>query len=362
MSYLYLHVPFCSSICYYCDFKRSIYNEDLVNAWLKAINNECKHKIKGKLKTIYLGGGTPSCLNYEQLESLLTILDEYRDGVIEYTMESNIESLDKKKVEIMKAHGVNRISLGVQSLNDDLLKEMNRKHTKQDVFKMLSDLHNWGMYNISVDFIYGFENQSLAIWEEDLHEIVNHPYVNHLSLYSLTIEENSVFYKMNKKNCPNELEALMYERAIAILKEHHFIQYEIANFAKPGHESLHNQGYWNYDDFYGIGVGASGKNGHVRYTNAGSITDYINGNCDIEEEHLSVEDLMFENVMMSLRLRKGLNVKKFNERYHVSFLEYYKDAITSCVNNNDLIIEDNYIRASEKGMFYLHDILIKFMK
>ncbi|NBK98026.1 MAG: radical SAM protein [Erysipelotrichia bacterium] len=157
MHYLYLHVPFCSSICYYCDFKRNIYQESSVNAWLKEINNECKQKIKDKkITTIYLGGGTPSCLNEEQLECLLTFLDEYRENVLEYTVESNIESLTQSKVEIMKRHGVNRISLGVQSLQDSLLTYMNRKHRKKDVLKMLDDLHSWGMDNISVDFIYGF--------------------------------------------------------------------------------------------------------------------------------------------------------------------------------------------------------------
>lgn len=363
MSHLYLHVPFCSSICYYCDFKRNIYNEEVVNAWLKAINNECRNKIKEhNLKTIYLGGGTPSCLNYSQLDCLLSILDKYVDGIVEYTIESNIESLDEKKVEIMKRHGINRISLGVQSLNDTLLKDMNRKHTKDDVIKMLDNLHKWGMKNISVDFIYGFENQSLSIWENDLNEIVKNPHVTHLSLYSLTIEENSVFYKQNKRNCSNELEALMYERAISILEENGFIQYEVANFAKLGYESIHNQAYWKYDDFYGIGVGASGKSKNIRYTNDGTISEYINGQHLVEEEVLSKEDMMFENVMMSLRMRKGLNIDTFNERYDVSFLEHYHDAVQKSLKHHDLIIDGNYIKVSNQGMFYLHDILIRFMK
>lgn len=363
MSHLYLHVPFCSSICYYCDFKRNIYNEEVVNAWLKAINNECRSKIKEhNFKTIYLGGGTPSCLNYSQLEVLLTILDKYVNGVNEYTIESNIESLDEKKVEIMKAHGINRISLGVQSLNNTLLKDMNRKHTKNDVINTLANLHKWGMHNISVDFIYGFENQSLSIWESDLYEIVNNPYVTHLSLYSLTIEENSVFYKQKKKNCSNELEALMYERAISILEENGFIQYEIANFAKEGFESIHNQAYWRYDDFYGIGLGASGKCGNIRYTNVGTIQEYIDGKHHIEEEVLNKEDMMFENIMMSLRMRKGLNIDTFNKRYDVSFFEHYRDAIQESLKQHDLIIDGHYIKASKKGMFYLHDILIRFMK
>lgn len=363
MSHLYLHVPFCSSICYYCDFKRSIYDKDLVNAWLKAINNECKSNIKHEaLKTIYLGGGTPSCLNHSQLERLLSVLDKYSDGVSEYTIESNIESLDKKKVEIMKKHGINRISLGVQSLNDDLLKEMNRKHTRNDVMKMINHLHEWGITNISVDLIYGFEDQSLMMWKNDLNVIVKNPYVTHISLYSLTIEENSVFYKQNKKNCANELEADMYDLAISILEKNSFMQYEIANFAKVGFESIHNQAYWKYDDFYGIGLGASGKHKNVRYTNSGTIKEYIQGCHNVEKEVLTIEDMMFENIMMSLRMRKGLNIDEFDKKYNQSFLKYYDSAIQESIANNDLVIQDNYIKASKKGMFYLHDILIRFMK
>lgn len=362
MSYLYLHVPFCTSICYYCDFKRSIYDTNMVDAWLKEINKECLLKVKNNnLKTIYLGGGTPSCLNERQLEELLSYLDRYRENIEEYTIESNLESLTQNKVALMIKHGINRISLGVQSLQDDLLKQMNRKHTANDVLEMLEKLYLWGMHNISVDLIYGFENQKLSTWMDDLQIICKHPYVKHISLYSLTIEENSVFYKQHRKNCSNELEALMYENAIHILEQHGFKQYEIANFAKQGYASIHNQAYWHYDDFYGIGVGASGKSNSIRYTNTGVIQDYIQGIRHVKEEHLSKEDMMFENIMMSLRLKEGMCISKYDQTYHVSFLKRYEKAIRTGIMNNELIIENDFIKTTKQGMFYLHDVLIRFM-
>ena len=361
MSYLYLHIPFCSSICYYCDFKRSIYNEEQVNQYLKVLNKQCERLEGVNLETIYIGGGTPSCLNIKQLEVLLNCLDRYRNSVKEYTIESNIESLDENKVNLFLQHGVNRISLGVQSMQDDLLIAMNRKHTRESVLSTLKNLNLWGMKNISVDLIYGLPNQTIEMWMEDLHLVCSNPYVSHISLYSLTIEENTTFHKLNYKVCENELEAQMYEAAIAICKQYTFKQYEIANFAKRGFESQHNQAYWRYEDFCGIGLGASGKEGNVRYTNQGNILEYCNQLNLREEIKLSKEDKMFEHIMMSLRMRKGLEIERFNKLYDVDLLTHYKSKIGQRIENKQLIIENGHLYVSEEAMFYLHDILIDFM-
>ncbi len=361
MSYLYLHIPFCSSICYYCDFKRSIYDETLVNKYLEVVAKEFKELTIDELETIYIGGGTPSCLSYKQLEVLLHYFDPYLKNVQEYTIESNLESLTKEKMQLLLKHGVNRISLGVQSMQDNLLRLMNRKHTSDDVIKMLDNLHEWGMNNISVDLIYGLPSQTLSMWQEDLHLLCSNPNVKHISLYSLTIEENSVFHKMNYKVCANDLEAKMYEEAIAISAQYGFHQYEIANFAKDGYESKHNKAYWRYEDFYGFGLGASGKKGNIRYTKQGSIIDYCNHKEELEEEVLSKEDMMFEHIMMSLRMRQGLDLKRFKDLYQVDCITYYYDKIKKRLDQKDLIVQDDYLFVSEKAMFYLHDILVDFM-
>lgn len=359
---LYLHVPFCKSICYYCDFKRTLYNEELANSWLARIEEDLKVKDIELLSTIYIGGGTPTSLTYSQLEKLLKLVQPYINEVEEFTIESNIESLDNHKIRLLKQYGVNRISLGIQSLNDYLLKEMNRKHNEKQIYEKIEEIYHEGITNISVDMIYGFDVQTLKMWEDDLYKLVENKYISHISLYSLTIEENSVFGKMNRETCDPTLEAEMYDRAIEILEEHGFKQYEVANFAKNGRESKHNKMYWEYNDFYGIGLGASGKEENVRYDHSGTLKAYIENRHIINREELDKEDLIFENIMMSLRLRKGLDMRVFENRYKVSILDLYKKEIAEEIKNNNLIIEDGYLITTKKGMFCLHDILVKFLR
>lgn len=360
MDSLYVHVPFCRSICFYCDFKRGIYNENKADAWLDRILEDI-NLLEENFATIYVGGGTPSALNEMQFSKLFYALSKHLKKEVEFSVESNMESLTNKKIEIMKHAGVNRISLGVQSLQTSLLKMMNRKHTKEDVFKKIEQLYHQGITNISVDLIYGFEKQTLEEWESDLHEIASCPYISHVSLYSLTIEEGSVFAKQNQKTCGDELEGLMYEKAIEILKQYGFLQYEIANFAKIGYESKHNQTYWKYNDFCGIGVGASGKDGNIRYSIEGSVEDYIQHQESIEKEVLDIQDMKFEQIMMSLRMRKGMHIPTFNERYHCDFEKEYHTAIQKELKNHNIMIKDDYISTTIEGMFHLHDVLLSFM-
>ena len=360
---LYLHVPFCKSICYYCDFKRGLYKEDIADQWLIQLQKECLSKrIDKHLKTVYIGGGTPTALNAKQLERLFKIIQPYTQEVIEYTIESNIESLNEEKLTLMHKYGINRISLGIQSLQNNLLKDMNRKHTKEDVFDCIDKINKAKIENISVDLIYGFENQSLDAWIDDLITLVHQPKIKHISLYSLTIEENSVFGKRHVKTCDNELEACMYEKAIEILEANKFKQYEVANFCIEGYASLHNSAYWNYEDFYGIGIGASGKEGNERYDNKGSLEEYIHGINNIEREVLAINDRIFENIMMSLRPRKGLSLSLFKERYHQDIFEIYEKEIETEIKNGNLIVQEGYLCATKKGMFYLHDVLVKFLR
>ena len=360
---LYLHVPFCKSICYYCDFKRGLYNEKKADEWLRQIQQEWHLKqINHQLKTIYIGGGTPTALHEKQLKKLLELTLPYQEQCIEFTIESNIESLNEEKLMLLKKHGVNRISLGVQSLQDDLLKMMNRKHTKKDVFDCIDNIYAAGITSISVDMMYGFENQSLDSWSRDLMELTKCEKIKHLSLYSLTIEENSVFGRRKIKTCENEVEALMYEKAIEILEQQGFEQYEVANFCRKGFASLHNCNYWKYEDFYGIGIGASGKEEGVRYTNTGSLEAYLQDKHEIEREILTTNDRIFENIMMSLRMRTGLDLNVFRERYHQDIFEIYEKEIEEERKKGNLMIQNDSLIATKKGMFYLHDVLVRFLR
>lgn len=355
----YVHVPFCASICAYCDFTRWLYQPALCARWLQQLAAETSAKLQGLLKTLYIGGGTPSVLERGQLDALLSIFDPYAGEIQEYTMEANPESLDAGKIAIAKKHGVNRISLGVQSFDPALLRRMNRRHDVSDVGRCLHDLLEAGITNVSADLIYGLPEQSMAQWQEDLRLAAQLPF-SHLSLYSLTIEEHSLFGVQGVKQADDELEYAMYAYAIDFLKEHGYIQYEIANFARDGLRSMHNQVYWRYEDFHGIGCGASGKEAWGRYDNTRSLQEYIAcGPCPQRIE-LDDREQMFEMLMMGLRLREGMSLRHFEERFHMRAEEAFPAAMASHLGK-DLFEEEGCLRVSEEGKFILNDILIDFL-
>lgn len=363
MNHLYLHVPFCNNICFYCDFKRSVYQTNWVDKWLKRIQEDIQAMgERAALDTIYIGGGTPTCLSLPQLEELLDAIHPFAKQVKEYTIESNVESITPSMVALLKQYGINRISIGVQSFQPSLLKEMNRQHTTEEIQKAMQIVVDGGIHNISIDLIYGFASQTMSMWKQDLQQAIALPHVTHISLYSLTIEENSVFGKQGKDTCEPMLEAKMYEEAIAFLNANGFCQYEVANFAKENKQSQHNIGYWMYDDFYGIGVGASGKENHKRYTIEGSIEQYCKKEEEIETVSLTHEEEMFEQIMMSLRMCKGIDETIFQERYGVSIWDVFSQAIEEGLDANDLEYKKPYIACTTEGMFHLHDVLLRFMR
>ena len=357
----YIHVPFCRSICAYCDFFRCGYNPMLANRWLQVIIDEIKCRLQKDLKTIYIGGGTPSALQEEQLERLLQALYPYSSQCEEYTIESNIESLSDKKLTLMNRYGVNRISLGVQTLQPSLLKTIRRSHQASDVYTCINRIHQHGIHNISIDLIYGLPGQTLAMWQQDLKTIVDTFDIQHISLYALTIEPNSEFGRKGVQNIDDEVEADMYEYAIRFLEANGFHQYEISNFAKEDKASKHNQYYWRYDDFYGIGCGASGKEHHQRYDNTKNLQEYIEKGASPTYIPLTKQDEMFEMIMMSLRMKKGLDLNHFEDIFGVSIFSIYQAIIDQKVQQGLLCIENNHLFASEHGYPILHEILLDFL-
>lgn len=362
MKACYIHVPFCRDICAYCDFTRCRYHHGLAEKWLVAIEKEIHGKLQGRhLETIYIGGGTPSALSCEQLDRLLSMLDPYGTSLKEYTLEANVESLDEKKIQILKQHGINRISLGVQTLQPSLLSIIHRSHTKEDVYLRIDQLHHAGIHNISIDLIYGLPTQTMAMWKEDVMDLVKHADIQHISLYALTIEANSQFGRDGVQNIDSDLEADMYEYAMDVLQAHGFAHYEISNFAKPGYASLHNQMYWRYEDFCGIGCGASGKQDHMRYDNTRNLHTYLCEGSSPEVIKLTKRDEMFEMVMMSLRMKQGLDMNHFQECFQISLEEVYRDALQKNIEKHRLCIKDHHVRTTQEGMLFLHDVLIDFL-
>ncbi len=359
---LYLHVPFCKTICYYCDFTHRIYQEQIADQWLETIKQEIQQKhINTNLQTIYIGGGTPVALSSRQLDELLTALDPYTANLREYTIEINPEVFTLEKAQILKKHGINRVSIGFQTSDEKLLKLMNRHHTMRDMQKTIHDLHEAGITNISLDLMYSLPLQTMDMLKQSIDDALSlHP--THLSLYSLTIEENTVFAKKGYEHLDDETEANMYEYLCARLPQYGYQQYEVSNFAKAGYESLHNQAYWNYNDFYGIGMGASGKENHVRYDHTDDFAQYF-ADCNTKQETvLTKEDEMFEMLMMGIRLKKGMNMKLFEQRFQQSFLDTYAGPIQILTQKQLVMYDDTYFRCTDEGYEIMNSVLLEFME
>ena len=307
-------------------------------------------------KTIYIGGGTPSALKAGQLKELLEAVKPHSNETVEYTVEINPESIDEEKAGILKEYGVNRISIGLQSSDERLLKMMNRHHSYDDVKRAVELFRKNGIGNISLDVLYSLPGQSLGDLKRTVADVLALE-VPHVSLYSLTIEKGTIFDRLGYRPQDSDTEADMYEYIVRELTAAGYLQYEIANFAREGSQSLHNLAYWNYDDYRGISCGAVGKIGHKRYTMTSDLQDYLEKKDAVTIEELSNEEEAFENVMMSLRTVYGLDLKLFRERYGMNFTDRYREAIRK--NSDSLLIRDGHCICTKREI--LNSILIDFM-
>ena len=360
---LYVHVPFCLKICAYCDFCHVLYQKELADRWLDAVQEELSARVRTRnLKTIYIGGGTPSSLSCAQLDRLLTMLDPFASLVKEYTLEINPESLSAEKAACMVHHGINRASLGYQTNNAQLLRQMNRIANASDVIKAMAVLRDVGITNLSLDILYSLPSQTMAQLQEAVEAaIAMKP--KHLSLYSLTIEPHTLFAAKKLKPCDAETEADMYEWICARLEKAGFAQYELSNFARDGYAAQHNWIYWEYEDFYGIGCGAWGKEKDVRYEHTRSIRAYCENPKAIMETRLSIAEQMFENVMMGMRLRQGMDTVRFVERYGQRVQDVYPRSI-AFLQDNGLIEPDfsSRLQATKRGYVILNSVLEVFLE
>lgn len=361
ISAMYVHVPFCKSICAYCDFTRCGYQEQLADKWLCALKSELSTKvIENEITTLYIGGGTPTALSLTQLQQLFDVLAPYMAHAKEVSIEANPEALSEEKITLCQTRGVNRFSLGIQSFQPTLREYIQRQGQKETLFACIDMLHKYGIHNISIDLMYGLPTQTQALWEADL-AIACSLAISHISLYALSIEEHSTFGRNQVQAMDQDEEAQMYETAISYLTKHGFEHYEISNFAKAGAHSLHNEQYWHYDDFYGIGCGASGKEHHQRYDNTKNLHTYISkGACpDIIE--LTIQDEQFEMIMMSLRLHEGVSKQLFYERFSVQLEDVYELALTQEIKKGNLIQSATHVKTTYQGMLHLHDVLLAFL-
>ncbi len=362
ISSLYVHVPFCASVCFYCDFFRQVYRKETADAWLDALEYELHHTAVGEgLETIYIGGGTPSSLSELQFERLLSLLDPYKNDISEYTVELNPETVSEAKINTLLMHGVNRVSIGLQSHDAALLKQMNRRHSFEDVKRLVHQISACGISNISLDLMYSLPSQTMESLQESTRRAVS---LNpaHLSLYSLTVEENSVFGKQGVQPLDEDTEADMYEWICSYLSKHGYDHYEISNFARDGKESLHNVRVWEYENFYGIGCGASGKDETGRYDHPGSLKQYLKDPVAKRYTVLSEAERMYETVMMGLRLSRGIRRARFQKIFGKDLTEVYPETINSLCREGMLVMNEERLYCSAQGFELLNTVLVRFME
>ena len=356
----YVHIPFCTQICYYCDFSKVFIKNQPVDSYLEHLLQEFHSYDIQKLRTLYIGGGTPTALSAPQLETLLDGLTKNLDLSVleELTIEANPGDLDADKIAVLKNSAVNRVSLGVQTFDDKMLKKIGRSHLEKDIYENIDRLKLAGFDNISIDLIYALPGQTMDQVKDNVAKAVALD-IPHMSLYSLILENHTVFMnRMRRGKLPlpkEELEAEMFEYIIEELERSGFEHYEISNFSKPGFESRHNLMYWDNAEYYGIGAGASGYVNGVRYKNHGPIRHYLKaveeGNALVTEEHLSQREQMEEEMFLGLRKKSGVSMIRFEEKFGTSFEGLYGQVVRELCHQGLLQVEGQQIRMTKKGLF-----------
>lgn len=356
---LYVHVPFCQHVCAYCDFAKARYVPFLAEQYLNCLEAELAQLPPQTFQTIYVGGGTPTALNDQQLKRLLSIIARFGcQG--EYTVEVNPETFSESKAKLLKEYGVNRISMGVESFSEKVLAEMDRVHHNIDVHNCFRWLAQVNITNISIDLMYGFAHQTLSDVIHDLQLAVALP-VTHISIYDLEVQPATPLGMRHYQKIDDETDYLMYQQAVEFLNSHSYRQYEVSNFAFSHYQSQHNLLYWHYRNFYGAGIGASGKIDNLRYDNTRNFVDYFNGKTVAKRYQLTLTDQRFETIMMGLRLLSGIDLTEFNQRYDCDFLTLYRKPLSLNLDKGLLVLDGNYLHVTDKGLYVLNDILVDFM-
>ena len=366
----YVHIPFCTQICYYCDFSKVFIKNQPVDSYLEHLIEEYDSYDIKKLRTLYIGGGTPTALSAPQLAFLLEKLTDKLDlsYLEELTIEANPGDLDQEKIAVLKDSPVNRVSLGVQTFNDRMLKQIGRSHLEKDIYENIANLKKAGFDNISIDLIYALPKQTMEDVKTNVAKAIALD-IPHMSLYSLILENHTVFMnRMRRGKLPlpkEDLEAEMFEYIIAELEKAGFEHYEISNFSKPGFESRHNLMYWDNAEYYGVGAGASGYVDGVRYKNHGPIRHYLQaveaGNARVQEEVLTLKEKMEEEMFLGLRKKSGVSKKRFEEKFGLSFEDQYGAVVSELTEQGLLVPDRDIVRMTKQGLFLGDTVAEKFI-
>ena len=387
---VYIHVPFCKQKCFYCDFPsyagKERYEEAYVKALIQEIRTEGAKYVEtwGQPATIYIGGGTPSVLPNELLEQLLFTIGEImlpkapslrglspqatggvvgstgRTDSLEYTMECNPGTIDDSKLRLLKRHGVNRLSFGVQTFHDALLRRIGRIHTAEQARTAIRDARAAGFQSLSLDLIYGLPGETLAMLQSDIDEALALA-PDHISIYGLQLEEGTAFWKqheMGRLDLPDDATTeAMYDLMTTALPAHGYERYEISNFAKPGFESRHNLGYWQDKPYLGLGAAAHSYLDGVRYENTKDIAAYIDaiehGTLPRTQEEPATRAIQMEEfAFLALRTATGIDKAAFKRRFATPLSAVYADAIERMKAKGLIEETETHIRLTAQGMKY----------
>ena len=380
---LYIHIPFCRQKCFYCDFPSFAGREKKIDRYLQALEQEfalLRQRVHSKdnvkdternfvPRTIYIGGGTPTALNAHQLEKLLEIVQKYVAVAEEFTVEMNPGTVDREKLLLLQQAGVNRLSVGVQSFDDNCLQKIGRIHTAQEAVNTIELAHNLGVDNISLDLIYGLPQQDREILTQSVERALTLP-VQHISIYGLQLEEGTAFQRMadmGKLQLPtDELVEAMYDYIVEKLPEAGYQRYEISNYAMPGYESKHNLSYWQDVDYLGLGSGAHSYWQGTRYENPRGIDDYISvleaGRLPATlEEQVDRQAHMEEYCFLGLRTAAGIDKNLFQQKFGVDLFTIYGRTIEKLVAQDLLQHTARGIALTTLGMKYGNQVFGEFL-
>lgn len=376
MQAAYIHIPFCQHICHYCDFNKVFIERQPVDQYLEYLEREIVNTVQKapfkQMKTIFVGGGTPTALNMKQTKKLLDIINRRLRPFApncEVTFEANPGDLPKEKLNLLLEGGVNRISFGVQTFRDELLEKIGRKHTREDAFVAIREAQEVGFTNINIDLIYALPGQTI----EDVKETLNIAFtlgVQHFSAYSLIVEPKTVFYNLMNKGklrLPGEEhEAKMYEMVMDEMEKHGYHQYEISNFAKEGHESRHNLTYWNNEAYYGFGAGAHSYINGERIQNVGPLKQYFakideTGFPYLDVHQVTEKERMEEELFLGLRKTKGVLKKAFQQKFGVKMEDVFANQLAHNKAHGLLEEKDGHVCLTRTGKLLGNEVFQSFL-
>lgn len=374
-SAVYIHIPFCEHICYYCDFNKVFLEGQPVDEYVDLLIKEMELTVaKGPIApvdTVFVGGGTPTTLNEAQIARLCTAIHNTlplkKD--IEFSFEANPGDLSLSKLQAMQDHGVNRISMGVQSFNNELLKKIGRIHTVKDVYQSVENMRKIGFENVSIDLIFSLPGQTEADFQDTLKQALDLD-LPHYSAYSLIIEPKTIFYNLIQKGklfLPGQdAEANMYDLLLNEMEKHGRKQYEISNFAKEGFQSKHNITYWSNEHYYGFGAGAHGYVGNTRYSNFGPIKKYMeplqeNILPTFQQKELTLKEKMEEEMFLGLRKVDGVDKKHFKQKFGQDLDATFANAIQKTTAKGWLENNEENVALTRSGRFLGNNVFQEFL-